>query len=48
MKVLGDIVGEGLRATIYGFNFLIGTLLAVGFKGILRLLRNKNIVKKTI
>ena len=46
MKVLGDIVGEGLRATIYGFNFLIGTLLAVGFKGILRLLRNKNIVKK--
>ena len=46
MKVLGDIVGEGLRATIYGFNFLIGTLLAVGFKGILRLLRNKNIVKR--
>lgn len=32
MKVLGDIVGEGLRATIYGFNFLIGTLLAVGLK----------------
>ena len=46
MKLLGGIVGEGLRATIYGFNFLIGTLLAVCIKGLLSFLRKKNIVKK--
>ena len=28
MFVLGALVGDGLRATIYGFNFLLGVLSA--------------------
>lgn len=46
MNALGSIVGEGLKATIYGFNFLIGTLIAVLFKIILQGLKKKNIVKR--
>lgn len=46
MKGLGSIVGEGLRATIYGFNFLIGTLVAVVIKFLFKFLRKHNIMKK--
>lgn len=46
MKGLGGVVGEGLRATIYGFNFLIGTLVAVLIKLILKFLKKHNVVKK--
>ena len=35
-----------MKATIYGFNFLIGVLMASLFKAILKILRKKNIVKK--
>lgn len=36
----------GLSATLFGFNFLIGTLLAVLFKFVIRKLRDKKIVKR--
>ena len=36
----------GMKATIYGFNFLIGVLMASLFKAILKFLREKNIVTK--
>ncbi len=36
----------GMRATIYGFNFLIGVLMATLLKFIIRFLRKKNIVIK--
>jgi ESS family glutamate:Na+ symporter len=39
MHFLGDLVGPGLKATIYGFNFLIGVLVATALKGVLALLR---------
>jgi ESS family glutamate:Na+ symporter len=39
MFVLGKLVGDGLRSTIYGFNFLIGTLMAVILKFIMKLLK---------
>lgn len=46
MKGLGNIVGEGLRATIYGFNFLIGTLVAVVIKLLFKFLKKHRIMKK--
>lgn len=46
MFVLGSVVGEGLRATIYGFNFLLGVLSATLVKLILNFFRNKNVIKK--
>lgn len=46
MKGLGEIVGEGLRATIYGFNFLIGTLVAVLMKQIFKFFKKHNMMKK--
>lgn len=45
MYLLGNVVG-GLKSTVYGFNFLFGTLIAVLFKIILNFLKKKNIVKK--
>lgn len=36
----------GLRATLYGFNFLFGVLFAVLIQSVLRLLKKKNVVKK--
>ena len=39
MFLLGKLVGDGLRSTIYGFNFLIGTLVAVILKAIMKLLK---------
>ena len=37
-----------MQATIYGFNFLLGTLMAVLVKGLLNFLRKKNIIKKEL
>ncbi|MCQ2428275.1 MAG: hypothetical protein MJ137_07765 [Clostridia bacterium] len=45
MKVLGGLA-EGLKSTIYGFNFLFGVLIATLFKVINKFLRKKKIVKK--
>ena len=42
---LGSAV-PGLRSIMFGFNFLIGVLVATLLKNILRLLKRKNIVKK--
>ena len=42
---LGKLL-PGMRATIYGFNFLFGVLLATLLKAILRLLQKVKIVKK--
>ena len=36
----------GMRATIYGFNFLFGVLIAAGFKALMNLFRKKGVVKK--
>lgn len=46
MKVLGDIVGGNLRATIFGFNFLFGTIVAVLTKTVFGLLKKWGIMKK--
>ncbi len=45
MSFLGNLL-PGLRSTIFGFNFLIGVLCAIGLKGILGFLRKRNITKK--
>lgn len=42
-----SLVAESLSATLFGFNFLFGTLLAVLFKFILRKLKDKKIITKT-
>ena len=39
MYLLGGLVGPELRSTIFGFNFLIGTLSALIVKGIFKLLK---------
>lgn len=46
MKLLGELVGEGLRATIYGFNFLIGTLVAILIKQIFKFFKKHKMMKK--
>ena len=46
MFVLGALVGDGLRATIYGFNFLLGVLSATLVKTILNFFRKQNVIKK--
>ncbi|MBQ0125742.1 MAG: hypothetical protein KBS59_05390, partial [Clostridiales bacterium] len=46
MAVLGKVVGEGLKATIYGFNFLFGVIAASLVKAVLSFLEKKNIVRK--
>ncbi len=46
MYVLGNLVGPGLVTTIYGFNFLLGTLSAVIMKEILKLLRKTNLMHR--
>ena len=45
MYGLGSLVG-GLRSILFGFNFLIGVLVATLLKNILSLLKKKNVVKK--
>ena len=46
MYVLGNLVGDGLVTTIYGFNFLLGTLSAVIVKEILKLLRKTKLMHR--
>lgn len=46
MWALSLFLPEGIVSVIYGFNFLIGTLIAVGFKAIYKKLRKKGVVKK--
>ena len=45
MYTLGCLL-PGMRATIYGFNFLLGVLAATLLKGILKFLNRKNIVHR--
>ncbi len=46
MALVGSLVGENLRSTIFGLNFLFGVLFAVIAKEILKLLNKKKILKK--
>ena len=46
MYLLGKITGAGLRSTIFGFNFLIGTLVAVLMKLVLKLLKKGKIMHR--
>lgn len=39
-------LGESMRATIFGFNFLIGTFLAIALKSIIAKLHSKNVIKR--
>lgn len=43
---LGELVGDGLKTTIYGFNFLFGSLSAVLIKWILGLLHKAGLMKR--
>lgn len=43
--VIGELV-PGLKSIIYGFNFLIGVLVATGMKKLLAILEKKKILKK--
>lgn len=45
MYFLGNLI-PGMKATIYGFNFLIGTLCAVLFKMVYKAFRNKKVIKR--
>lgn len=45
MLGLGSLL-PGLKAVIYGFNFLLGVITAVIFKGIMNFFRGKGIIKK--
>lgn len=46
MAVLGSLVGEGLKATIYGFNFLLGVVGATIVKSVVNLLRKTGLMKR--
>ena len=46
MYLLGRLVGEGLRSTIFGFNFLIGTLAALMVKLALNLLKKGKLMHR--
>lgn len=43
--VIGELV-PGLKSIIYGFNFLIGVLVATGMKKLLNMLEERSILKK--
>ena len=45
MKLLGSLL-PGMKAVIYGFNFLLGVLAATLFKTALRLLKKAGVVKR--
>lgn len=45
MLALGSLL-PGMRAVIYGFNFLFGVLVATAISSIVKLLRNRGIIKK--
>ena len=46
MALIGSFVGENLRSTIFGLNFLFGVLLAVAAKEILKLLNKGKVLEK--
>ena len=46
MALIGSFVGENLRSTIFGLNFLFGVLLAVVAKEILKLLNKGKVLQK--
>ncbi len=46
MYGLGSLVGDGLKATIYGFNFLLGVIGATIVKGGVKLLRKTGLMKR--
>ena len=46
MYFLGKLVGDGLRTTIFGFNFLLGTLSAVLVKAIMELLKKGKVMHR--
>ena len=46
MALISLLVGEGLRSTIFGLNFLFGVLMAVVAKALLKFLNKKQILKK--
>lgn len=46
MHLLGKLVGDGLRTTIFGFNFLIGTLSAVLVKLFLELMKKGKVMHR--
>ena len=46
MYVIGSLVGDGLRSTIYGFNFLLGVVGAIIVKSIVNLLRKTGLMKR--
>jgi ESS family glutamate:Na+ symporter len=45
MAVLGLIL-PGMKSTIFGFNFLLGVLSAIGVKSLINFGRKKNVIKK--
>ena len=45
MLVLGELI-PGMKAIVYGFNFLFGVLMATLIKNVLHFLENKNIVTR--
>lgn len=45
MYLLGLIL-PGMKATIFGFNFLLGVLCAIGVKSVLNFLRKKKVIKR--
>ena len=46
MALLGSFFGDGLKSVIYGFNFLLGVLMAVVVKGILGFLNKKQLIRR--
>ncbi len=46
MALLGSFFGEGLKSVIYGFNFLLGVLMAVVVKGVLGFLNKKKLIRR--
>ena len=46
MYVVGSFVGDGMKATIYGFNFLLGVIGAMIVKGVVKLLRKTGLMKR--
>ena len=45
MRLLGSLL-PGMRSIIYGFNFLLGVLLATGIKALVNYLTDKNIIHR--
>ncbi len=46
MSLVGNLVGDGLKSTIFGFNFLFGTMVAVLVKLVFGLLKKFKIIKR--